>query len=221
MKKNFKRNLTRLNMILLRNPILIEGIAVATAVMTTTRLIDAVAVCIALWVMALPTSLLVYPLGDKFPNYAKAVLYAVVASVMYIPAYFLVRTYSQQAVADLTIYLPLLVVSEIIMARSEKKTKRRRFGTYLSNTLMDLFGFTLVMLVIAFIREFIAYGTIFGIDMGIKVKIPVVAEVFMGFIILGYLCAGLRFFYSRIDKKSKRKKQKVTLPYEIDTEVKV
>jgi Na+-transporting NADH:ubiquinone oxidoreductase subunit NqrD len=221
MKKNVKRTFTRLNMIFLRNPILVEGIAVATAVMTTTRLIDATAVCIALWVMALPTSVFVYPLKDKIPNYAKAILYALSASIMYIPAYFLVRSYSQQAVADLTIYLPLLVVSELIMARSDKKTKRRRFGSYLSNTIVDLIGVTLVLFVTAFIREFFSYGTFFGIDMGLKVKIPVVAEVFMGFIVLGFLCAFLRFLYSLKGKKNKKNSPKIKLPYELEQEVKV
>lgn len=219
MKKNFKRKLTRLNMIFLRNPILVEGLAVATAVMTTTKLIDATAVCIALWVMALPTALIVFPLNNKFPHYAKAVIYAILASLMYIPAYFLVRSYSQQAVADLTIYLPLLVVSEVIIARNEKKTKRRRFSAYSINTVFDLVGITIVLFVVAAIREFFAYGTFYGIDLGVKFKIPVVTEEFMGFIIVGYLCAGLRFLYSLPNKKKKPKKEK--FPYEIESEVTV
>ena len=171
-KKTVRRLLTRINMIFLRNPILIEGIVIATVVMTTTHVLDAMCACLALWIMALPTALIVYPIKEKLPAYAKAIIYALVACVMYIPAYFILKTISQQAIADLTIYLPLLVLSELIMAHSEKSSKHRRFKSYAISTVMDLIGVSLVMFVVSSLREILAYGTFFGITLELNFKLP-------------------------------------------------
>ncbi len=203
-----KRLMTRVNMIILRNPILIEGLAIATVVMTTTRLLDAMSATLALWIMVLPTALLIYPIGEKLPVYAKAIIYALIACVMYIPAYFIIRSISQQAISDLSIYLPLLVLSELIMSHSEKSSKHRRFAPYIISTITDLIGFTLVMFVVASFREIVAYGTFFGNELDINLKIPVVELPFMGFIIVGYLSAMIRWTYAKIMQKISRKNLK-------------
>ncbi len=207
-KKSFKRIMTRINMVILRNPILIEGLAVATAVMTTTRVSDAMCSVLALWIMALPTALIVYPLGPKLPTYARAILYAVIACVMYIPAFFIIRAISQQAVANLTIYLPLLVLNELVISRSEKALKQRRFSNYINSAFSDLIGFALVMFVVSSLREIFAYGTFFGIELNTVFKLPMVALPFMGFIVVGYLSAMIRWTYSKIMQKVSRKRLK-------------
>lgn len=207
-KKTLRRLLTRINMIFLRNPILIEGIVIATVVMTTTHVLDAMCACLALWIMALPTALIVYPIKEKLPAYAKAIIYALVACVMYIPAYFILKTISQQAIADLTIYLPLLVLSELIMAHSEKSSKHRRFKSYALSTVMDLIGVSLVMFVVSALREILAYGTFFGITLELNFKLPMFALPFMGFIVVGYLCALTRWVYSKAIERTNRKKFK-------------
>ena len=195
-------------MIFLRNPILIEGIVIATVVMTTTHVLDAMCACLALWIMALPTALIVYPIKEKLPAYAKAIIYALVACVMYIPAYFILKTISQQAIADLTIYLPLLVLSELIMVHSEKSSKHRRFKPYALSTVMDLIGVSLVMFVVSALREILAYGTFFGITLELDFKLPMFALPFMGFIVVGYLCALTRWVYSKVIERTNRKKFK-------------
>ncbi len=207
-KRSLKRFITRVNMVILRNPILIEGLAIATAVMTTTRVLDTLCMVLALIIMALPTALVVYPLSPKLPTYARAILYAVIACIMYIPAYFIIRTISQQAVANLTIYLPLLVLNELVITRSEKALKQRRFGSYMLSAFTDLFGFSLVMFAVASLREILAFGTFFGIALDTKIKIPMVALPFMGFIIVGYLSAMIRWTYAKIMQKVSRKRLK-------------
>ncbi len=207
-KTSLKRIMTRVNMILLRNPILIEGLAIATVVMTTTRLLDAMCATLALWIMVIPTTLIIYPLGEKLPTYAKSICYALIACVMYIPAYFITRAISQQAIADLTIYLPLMVLSELIMSHSEKRAKHRRFAPYITSTITDLIGFTLVMFVVASLREIFAYNTFFGTPVDLNIKVPFMALPFMGFIVVGYLSAMIRWTYSKIMQSVSRKKLK-------------
>ncbi len=207
-KKNFRRFMMYMSAVILRNPILIEGLVIATVVMTTTHVLDAMCACLALWIMALPTALVMYPVKEKLPAYAKIIVYALVACIMYIPAYFILKAVSQQAIADLTIYLPLLVLSELIVSHSEKKSKHRRFKPYAISTVIDLVGVSLVMFVVSTFREILAYGTFFGITLEIDFKLPMFALPFMGFIVVGYLCALTRWVYSKVTERTNRKKLK-------------
>ena len=207
-KRTLKRVLTRLNMIFLRNPILMEGLVIATAVMATTRVTDAMCATLALCIMALPTALIMYPIKEKLPTYAKAIVCAVVACVMYVPAYFVIKAISQQAIADLTIYLPLLVLSELIMMHTEKSIKHRRLSAYVTSTVIDLIGVAVVMFVVSSVREILAYSTFFGIPVDIDFKLPMFALPFMGFIVVGYLSALTRWVYLRINEIKNKKKIK-------------
>lgn len=172
----------------IKNPLLIYGLSVVTAVMTTTSLNSALAVCLALLIMMIPTTAVALVMGSKLPPEIRFVIHTLVASLSYIPAAMAVRALFPQAVTALTIYLPLLAVNELVVLRADRYAKKRSVVFALTDTLGCILSFTLTMLFIAFVRELLGSGSLFGYKM-LKQTNPEFLLPFMGFIISGFTAA--------------------------------
>ncbi len=179
---------TVVNFLWIKNPLLIYGLSVVTAVMTTTSLNSAVSVCIALVIMMLPTTLTALIIGDKLLPEIRFAIYTLVSAIAYIPAVMAVRAVFPQSIAALTIYLPLLAVNELVVLRADRYAKKRTVGFALADTLGCIISFTLTMLFIAFVRELLGSGSLFGYKV-LKQSNPEVLLPFMGFIIAGFSAA--------------------------------
>ncbi len=179
---------TVVNFLWIKNPLLIYGLSVVTAVMTTTSLNSAVSVCVALVIMMLPTALTALILGDKLLPELRFAIYTLVSSLAYIPAVMAVKALFPQSVATLTIYLPLLAVNELVVLRADRYSKKRSAGFALADTVGCIISFTLTMLFIAFVRELLGSGSLFGYKV-LKQSRPEVLLPFMGFIIAGFSAA--------------------------------
>ncbi len=179
---------TFISVLWVRNPLLIYGLSVVTAVMTTTSLNSALSVCVALVIMMIPTTLTALVMGDKFQPEIRFVIYTLVSSLAYIPAVMTVKSLFPQSITALTIYLPLLAVNELVVLRADRYTKKRSVGFALADTLGCIISFTLTMLFIAFVRELLGSGSLFGYKV-LKQSNPEVLLPFMGFIIAGFSAA--------------------------------
>lgn len=179
---------TVVNFLWIKNPLLIYGLSVVTAVMTTTSLNSAVSVCVALVIMMIPTTITALILGDKLLPEIRFAVYTLMSSLAYIPAVMAVKALFPQSVAALTIYLPLLAVNELVVLRADRYAKKRSVGFALADTAGCIISFILTMLFIAFIRELFGSGTLFGYKV-LKQSNPEVLLPFMGFIIAGFSAA--------------------------------
>lgn len=172
----------------IKNPLLIYGLSVVTAVMTTTSLNSALSVCLALVIMMIPTAAVSLLMGSKLPSEIRFVVHTLVASLSYVPAVMAVRAVFPQAVTALTIYLPLLAVNELVVLRADRYATKRSISFAITDTLGCILSFTLTMLFIAFIREFLGSGSLFGYKI-LKQTRPEFLLPFMGFILSGFTAA--------------------------------
>ena len=186
-----KKNATLRNVISflwIKNPLLIYGLSVVTAVMTTTSLNSALAVCLALVIMMIPTTATALLVGSKLPAEIRFVVHTLVASLSYIPAVMAVRAIFPHAVTALTIYLPLLAVNELVVLRADRYATKRSVTFALTDTLGCILSFTPTMFFIAFVRELLGSGSLFGYKI-LKQTSPEFLLPFMGFIISGFTAA--------------------------------
>lgn len=185
-RKSALRNV--ISFLWVKNPLLIYGLSVVTAVMTTTSLNSALSVCMALLIMMIPTYAVALIMGTKLVPEIRFVVHTLVASVSYIPAVLAVRAIFPQTITALTIYLPLLAVNELVVLRADRYVSKRSVGFAVADTLGCILGFTITMLFIAFVRELFGSGTLFGYRI-INHTSPEVLLPFMGFIISGFTAA--------------------------------
>lgn len=186
MRKLALRNI--ISFLWVKNPLLIYGLSVVTAVMTTTSLNSALSVCIALFIMMIPTTVVALVMGSRVKTEMRFVINTLVAALSYIPAIMMVRALFPQTIAALTIYLPLLAVNELVVLRADRYATKRSVGFAVADTLGCILSFTITMLFIAFVRELLGSGTLFGYKILTHTS-PEVLLPFMGFIISGFTAA--------------------------------
>jgi len=155
-------------------------------------------------------------------NFAISLLRKVIPDKIRIPAYitiiagfvtilqFVLKAYFTDLDKSLGIFIPLIVVNCIILARAEMFASKNNVLYSVLDALGMGVGFTLALFLIGTIREILGNGTIFGFDISFGV-IPQ-ATLFIlpagGFLVLGLLMA----LYNKLTVKKKQEFSCATCP---------
>lgn len=197
--RGYHKFLRKTDGILVNNPIIVCGLALPLAVVPATRLISATALVFAMLIAYLPVLMLAAAFGERVPRWLRAVIYPLFSILLLIPTRILIRAISPTITESLGVYFSLICVSTMIIAGTEFAAKNRKMLTVLRYGTFNWIGFSLVILIIAFIRELIGAKSLWGIPMPwIKYQIPGMAMAFMGFIILGFFAAFCKFIHRLI-----------------------
>ena len=124
----------------------------------------------------------------KIPYAARIVSYAVISSLIYIPVRIAAGEFWPEAVERIGIYFPLLAVNSLIVFQTEARFFRMKRTNMVLSLVFYILGFDAVMLVTAFVRELLAYGTINSMMTDTPMLISGLGKPFGGFIFLGMLC---------------------------------
>ncbi len=128
----------------------------------------------------------------RLPYAVKIIIYAVIASLIYIPVKLLAQEIYPDAIERVGIYFPLLAVNSLIIHQSEAKFFRMKRTEMLGSLMFYILGFDAVMLLTGAVREIIAYGTVYSRMLDMNTLIGGVSKPFGGFIFLGLLCGVYR-----------------------------
>lgn len=124
----------------------------------------------------------------RLPYGVKIIIYAVIASAVYIPAKMTAAEFFPNVIPRIGIYFMLIAVNSLITVQTETKFYRMPRGKMIVSLTLHILGFDIVMLIIAVIRELLAYGTFCGRIMDADILISGLGMPFGGFILLGIVC---------------------------------
>lgn len=113
----------------------------------------------------------------------------------------------------LGLYIPLIVVNCIILARAEAFASSNSVGDSALDGLGMGLGFTLALTLIGMVREFIGSGTLFGFELGALTEsnfpMAVIAMAPGGFLVFGLLMALINQLQIRKNTKAERELNKI------------
>ncbi|MEM0529196.1 Rnf-Nqr domain containing protein [Zongyangia sp. HA2173] len=184
-----------------RNPVLICGFALAPAIMITTSLKNAVAMTLAFFVVTVPTLVAASFIKNSVPRWLRSVVYALIASVFFIPALALVRLVHPLGVDLMGIYLPILVINSVLLSRAERFARKNKPVRALIDGSCYTIGFGVVLCVVSTIREIIGAGSIWGVSLNLSQRTPAVLLPFAGFILVAFLAAFAQFLNRLLNKR--------------------
>lgn len=138
----------------------------------------------------------------KLPYTVKVIIYALISSLVYIPVRIAAEEFYIDSLGRIGIYYPLLAVNSLIILQGEAKFYRMKKGRMIASVVFCLIGFDAVILLTAFIREFFAYGTVFGRVADISTLVSGLGQPFGGFIFLGIMCGIYRFIRAQISERN-------------------
>lgn len=185
----------RREIIFINNPVLVEGLALAPVIAAAVTLRNAVMLSVMILGLTIPTRFFGNLLIGYIPQRLRAMIYALMACICYIPGYMLLSWIFGVRVINLGIYLPMLVVDSILISRTEIP-QREPVAESLLNGIRTAFGFAVAVSLVGAVREITGSGSIWGIMILETAPIPIIATATGGFIAVAVLCAVFQHFIS-------------------------
>ncbi|MBE6677822.1 MAG: electron transport complex subunit E [Ruminococcaceae bacterium] len=185
--------------LLKNNPVLVQLLGLCSVLAVSTTMTNALGMGAAATLVLICSNLLISLLRRLIPEQVRIAAYIVVISGFVTAVQLLIKAYFPAIDKSLGIFIPLIVVNCIVLARAEAfASKNGPVASILDGLFMGI-GYTAALLCLAFIREFFGSGTLFGIKVlgegypGILVfTMPAGA-----FICLACVVAAVRYFSTR------------------------
>ncbi len=160
------------------NPVLVQLLGMCPTLATTTELKNAIGMGIAATAVLICSNLFISLLRKFIPSQVRIAAYIVIISGFVTAVELLMRAYFFSLYQALGLFIPLIVVNCIILARAEAfASKNKPLPSIVDGLAMGL-GFTFALCLIAFVRELLGAGSVLGF------KIPLYSENPMVFFIL-------------------------------------
>lgn len=200
-----KKKSVLLNGLLYENPTFVQLLGMCPTLAVTTTLKNGFGMGLSATVVLIMSNILISLLRKIIPDKVRIAAYIVIIATFVTIVQMVLQAFVPSLYASLGLFIPLIVVNCIILARAEAfASKNSVFKSAVDGLGMGL-GFTGALCIISTVREIIGQGTILGYQVyGGPIKpISIIGMPPGGFITLGILIATINFIVSKKKKGGK------------------
>ncbi len=146
------------------NPITVQVLGVCSALAVTTKLDTSLTMCIAVIVVVAFSSAAVSLIRNHIPSSIRIIVQmTIIASLVIIVDQFL-KAYAYDTSKQLSVFVGLIITNCIVMGRAEGfAMKNNPWDSFLDGIGNGL-GYSCILLIVAFFRELLGSGTLFGLQ---------------------------------------------------------
>ncbi|MCP3999267.1 MAG: NADH:ubiquinone reductase (Na(+)-transporting) subunit D [bacterium] len=153
------------------NPIALQVLGICSALAVTTKLETSAVMCGAVIFVLLGSNLSISLLRNQIPpNIRIIVQLTIIASLVIIADQFL-KAYLFDISKQLSVFVGLIITNCIIMGRAEAYAMQNSPGRSIIDAMGNALGYSLILLITAFLRELFGSGKLFGMEV-----LPLVTE---------------------------------------------
>ena len=212
-KKQFKEGL------LTKNPVLVQLLGMCSTLAITTSLFNGIGMGLAVTVILICSNILISALRKVIPNQIRIAAYITIIAGFVTVVDLSIQAFLPALSQSLGVFIPLIVVNCIVLGRAEAFASKNGVLASAVDGLCQGIGYTLVLVVMCVVREFLGSGkfgggllgggglgsapgiVIFPEEFGIKLlTLPV-----GGFLTLGALIAAMQWALAKSEKKKEAK----------------
>jgi len=176
------------------NPIVVAVLGICSALAVTNKVENAIAMGLGVTFVIMASSLTISLIRNIIPQKVRMVTYMVIISTFVISVQAILEAFFMPISDALGAYVGLIITNCIVMGRQEAFAVKNPVKYSLVDGFASGMGYTFVLLVVASIREILAFGTFLNMPvMGVAwEKWVVMAMAPGGFFVLGLLIWGMR-----------------------------
>ena len=200
--------------IITNNPTFVQLLGMCPTLATTTSIVNALGMGVSVIVVLAFSNLFISLLRKIIPKDVRIASYIVIISGFVTAVELIIKAYFPSIDASLGLFIPLIVVNCIILARAEAFASKNGPIESFFDGIATGIGFTLALICIAFVRELLGTGMLFASSDGTGgVKIfgdwfsP--ATIFLmptgAFLTLGFLVALVQKLRYKIGERQRKK----------------
>lgn len=202
------------NGIITSNPVFRLVLGTCPTLAVSTSAFNGLGMGLAATIVLVCSNMLVSLLRNIIPDKVRIPCYVLIIATFVTIVEMLLKKFVPALYSALGIYLPLIVVNCIILARAEAFASTNKVGDSILDGLGMGLGFTLSLTVMGFIRELIGAGTIFAgslgsVSFGLTLAPDYALSIFVmpagGFLVFGLLMALINYLSDKKEEKRKAK----------------
>ena len=202
--KQFKEGL------ITNNPVLVQMLGLCSVLAITTSFFNGLGMGAAVTVILTLSNIIISAIRKIVPDKIRIAMFIVVIAGFVTMVDLFLQAFVPALAESLGVFIPLIVVNCIILGRAESFSYKNSIVPSIFDGIFQGIGYTLTLLAMCIIREFLGNGTFGGGLLGIDGKgiqiipaefgIGVMTLPVGGFIVLGCLIAAMQYGLSKTKK---------------------
>ena len=210
LKKQFKEGL------LTQNPVLVQVLGMCSTMAITTSFFNGLGMGVAVLVILTLSNVIISLIRKIVPDKIRIAMFIVVIAGFVTMVDLFLQAFVPALAESLGVFIPLIVVNCIILGRAESFSYKNGVAASFFDGIFQGIGYTVVLLAMCIIREFLGAGTFGGGLLGLDGKgIQILPSQFPagmltlpvgGFLTLACLIAAMQWALSRPKKNKEESK---------------
>lgn len=192
-----------MNGLVKENPTFIQLLGMCPTLAVTTSVTNGLGMGLSATAVLICSNAIISLLRKIIPSKVRIAAYIVIIAAFVTVIQMCLNAYVPSLADSLGIFIPLIVVNCIILARAESfASKNNVFLSAVDGLGMGL-GFTVALCIISAVREFLGTGCIAGIELTVKFIEPASIAILApgGFLILGMIVAAVQYIMNKKEGK--------------------
>ena len=192
---------------LTQNPVLVQLLGMCSTLAITTTIANGIGMGASVTIILTLSNVIISLLRKVIPEQVRIACYIVVIAGFVTMVDLLLQAFFPDIAESLGVFIPLIVVNCIILGRAEAFSYKNGVAASFFDGIFQGIGYTLVLLAMCIIREFLGAGTFGGGLLGPDGKgIAILPSQFPigiltlpvgGFLVLGFLIAAMQWALSK------------------------
>lgn len=205
-QKQFKEGL------LTKNPVTVQLLGMCSTLAITTSLFNGLGMGAAVTLVLICSNVLISALRKVIPNQIRIAAYIVIIAGFVTIVDLALQAFLPDLAKSLGVFIPLIVVNCVILGRAEAFASKNGVVASAVDGLCQGIGYTVALVIMCVIREFLGSGTFGGGILNGGEGIRIIAEGYPamqmvmpvgGFLTLGFVIAGSQKLMKHLEKKEK------------------
>ena len=160
-----------LNPIFNNNPIGLQILGICSALAVTTKMSVALVMCIALTAVCAFSNLFISMIRNQIPSNIRIIVQMTIIASLVILVDQILGAVAYDISKQLSVFVGLIITNCIVMGRAEAFAMQNPPGASFLDGIGNGLGYSIVLMVVAFLREFFGSGSVFGVQI-----MPLVTE---------------------------------------------
>ena len=207
-KKQFNEGL------LTKNPVTVQLLGMCSTLATTTSLFNGLGMGAAVTIILICSNVLISALRKVIPNQIRIAAYITIIAGFVTVVDLALQAFIPALAESLGVFIPLIVVNCIVLGRAEAFASKNGVIASAVDGLCQGIGYTVALVIMCVIREFLGAGTFGGglLNGGEGIRIlpegTAAMQVVMpvgGFLVLGFVIAGSQYLMKQLELRKKDK----------------
>ena len=202
--------------LLYQNPVLVQVLGMCSTMAITTSFFNGLGMGVAVLIILTLSNVIISLIRKIVPDKIRIAMFIVVIAGFVTMVDLLIQAVLPDLATSLGVFIPLIVVNCIILGRAEAFSYKNGVAASFFDGIFQGIGYTLVLLAMCIIREFLGAGTFGGGLLGVDGKgimiLPSQYPIGMltlpvgGFLVLGALIALMQWALNRPKKNKEESK---------------